>query len=50
MSNKLADLSREAELFLYREAKLLDEGAFDEWLDLFAEELPRFDAPAAKFV
>ncbi len=31
-------LHREAELFLYREAKLLDEGLFDEWLDLFTED------------
>ena len=26
---------REAELFLYREARLLDEGGYDAWLELF---------------
>jgi len=29
---------REIEQFLYREARLLDEGHFDEWLDLFTAD------------
>jgi 3-phenylpropionate/cinnamic acid dioxygenase small subunit len=33
------DLAREIEQFLYREARLLDEGRFDEWLELFADDL-----------
>ena len=32
-------LQRQIERFLYREARLLDERSFDEWLDLLAEEL-----------
>jgi 3-phenylpropionate/cinnamic acid dioxygenase small subunit len=31
-------LVREIEEFLYREAELLDERRFDEWLDLFTED------------
>jgi 3-phenylpropionate/cinnamic acid dioxygenase small subunit len=30
---------REIEQFLYREARLLDERRFDEWLDLFTDDL-----------
>jgi benzoate/toluate 1,2-dioxygenase subunit beta len=29
---------RDVEQFLYREARLLDEGRFDEWLDLFTSD------------
>lgn len=32
------DLRAAAETFLYREARLLDQGRFEEWLDLYAEE------------
>ncbi len=32
------DLHYELEQFLFREARLLDSGRFDEWLDLFAED------------
>lgn len=32
------ELAREVEQFLYREARLLDEGRFSEWLDLFADD------------
>lgn len=28
----------EAEIFLYREARLLDEGSLEEWLNLFSED------------
>jgi dibenzofuran dioxygenase beta subunit len=38
------DLHRQAELFLYREAKLLDEGYFNEWLDLLTDDV-RFWIP-----
>ena len=30
---------REVEQFLYREARLIDERRFDEWLELFADDL-----------
>jgi 3-phenylpropionate/cinnamic acid dioxygenase small subunit len=33
------DLIREVEQFLYREARLLDERRFDEWLQLFADDV-----------
>ena len=33
------DLVREVEQFLYREADLIDERRFDDWLDLLAEDL-----------
>lgn len=32
------DLHHEIEQFLFREAQLLDEGRFHEWLDLFTED------------
>lgn len=32
------ELQREVEQFLYREARLLDDGRFYEWLDLFSED------------
>src|SRR5208337_1905717 len=35
---KMAVDPREIEQFLYREARLLDEGRFDEWLDLFTAD------------
>jgi len=34
-----ADVLREIEQFLYREARLLDERRFQEWLELFADDL-----------
>src|SRR5579883_2050738 len=37
-----ADLIREVEQFLYREARLLDERRFREWLDLFTDDLRYF--------
>lgn len=37
-SSTAADLDRRIEKFLYREALLLDEGRFDEWLNLLAED------------
>jgi 3-phenylpropionate/cinnamic acid dioxygenase small subunit len=33
------DVLREVEQFLYREARLLDERRFHEWLDLFTEDV-----------
>ena len=33
------DLQREVERFLFREARLLDEGRFDEWLALMADDV-----------
>ncbi len=33
------DLHRQAEIFLYREAKLLDDGQLDEWLNLFTDDV-----------
>ena len=33
------DLLTEVEQFLYREAQLLDEGRFHEWLELFTEDV-----------
>src|SRR3981189_3709262 len=33
------DVLREAEQFLYREAPLLDDRRFNEWLDLFTEDV-----------
>jgi 3-phenylpropionate/cinnamic acid dioxygenase small subunit len=33
------DLIREVEQFLYREARLLDERRFHEWLDLFTDDV-----------
>lgn len=38
MDGLLLDLHREIELFLYREAKVLDAGDFDAWLELFTED------------
>jgi 3-phenylpropionate/cinnamic acid dioxygenase small subunit len=35
-------LRQEVEDFLYREAELLDERRYEEWLDLFAEDLHYF--------
>ena len=37
-SSEALDLQRDVELFLYREAKLLDSGEYDEWLALFTED------------
>jgi 3-phenylpropionate/cinnamic acid dioxygenase small subunit len=34
-----ADLTREIEQFLYREARLLDERRFEAWLDLFTDDV-----------
>ena len=34
-----ADVLREIEQFLYREARLLDERRFQEWLDLFTDDV-----------
>src|SRR5690349_5319537 len=34
-----ADVLRAVEQFLYREARLLDERRFHEWLELFTEDL-----------
>lgn len=39
------DVLREVEQFLYREARLLDERKFDEWLELFTDDL-RYWMPA----
>ncbi|MDA0824806.1 MAG: aromatic-ring-hydroxylating dioxygenase subunit beta [Proteobacteria bacterium] len=39
-----SDLHRQAELFLYREAKLLDEGYFNDWLDLLTDDV-KFRTP-----
>jgi 3-phenylpropionate/cinnamic acid dioxygenase small subunit len=33
------DLQRDIERFLFREARLLDEGHFDDWLALFADDV-----------
>lgn len=33
------ELLTEVEQFLHREAQLLDEGRFHEWLDLFTEDV-----------
>lgn len=33
------DLLKDVEQFLYREAQLLDDGRFHEWLDLFTEDV-----------
>ena len=40
------DLIREVEQFLYREARLLDERRFHEWLTLFTDDV-RYWMPAA---
>lgn len=32
------ELRQEVEEFLYRESRLLDDGKFDEWLDLFTDD------------
>jgi ethylbenzene dioxygenase subunit beta len=37
-------LIREVEQFLYREARLLDERRFHEWLQLFADDVRYFMA------
>jgi biphenyl 2,3-dioxygenase beta subunit len=34
-----ADLVREIEQFLYREARMLDERRFNEWLELFTDDM-----------
>lgn len=41
ITNELKELrlAREVEQFLYAEAELLDQRRFDEWLDLFAEDV-----------
>jgi 3-phenylpropionate/cinnamic acid dioxygenase small subunit len=39
MSGLNEDLSREVEQFLYREARLLDERRFHEWLELMTEDI-----------
>jgi 3-phenylpropionate/cinnamic acid dioxygenase small subunit len=38
------DATREVERFLYREARLLDERRFHEWLELFADDVRYFMA------
>src|SRR5690242_6193124 len=38
------DVIREIEQFLYREARLLDERRFDEWLGLFTDDVRYFMA------
>ena len=38
-SLEMAALKHELEQFLYKEARLLDERRFEEWLDLLAEDL-----------
>src|SRR5712691_2229303 len=35
----MGDIVREVEQFLYREARLLDERRFHEWLDLFTDDV-----------
>ena len=35
---RLTDMIREIEAFIYREARLLDERRFEEWIELFAPE------------
>ena len=47
MSLEVPDLARlllkqEIEEFLYREAELLDERRYEEWLDLFTEDTHYF--------
>ena len=47
MSNEAPDLTRllvkdDVEQFLYREAELLDERRYEEWLDLFTEDAHYF--------
>jgi dibenzofuran dioxygenase beta subunit len=39
MTSSLTDLRRDVEEFLYREAKMLDEQRYDEWLGLFTEDV-----------
>lgn len=39
MTSQLPDLRRDIEDFLYREAKLLDEQRFAEWLALFTDDV-----------
>ena len=39
------DFQRDIERFLFREARLLDEGRYEEWLALFADDV-RYWAPA----
>ena len=39
MSGMNEDVTREVEQFLYREARLLDERRFHEWLELFTEDV-----------
>ncbi len=34
-----SEVIREVEQFLYREARLLDERRFDEWLELFTDDV-----------
>lgn len=38
MTSTVADTQREVEQFLYREAKMLDEFRYEEWLDLFTDD------------
>src|ERR1700745_1982934 len=42
------DLIREVEQFLYREARLLDERRFHEWLDLFTDDVRYWMGARAK--
>jgi dibenzofuran dioxygenase beta subunit len=39
VTSHLTDLRRDVEDFLYREAKMLDEQRYDEWLALFTEDV-----------
>jgi dibenzofuran dioxygenase beta subunit len=39
VTSSLTDLRRDVEDFLYREAKMLDEQRYDEWLGLFTEDV-----------
>jgi 3-phenylpropionate/cinnamic acid dioxygenase small subunit len=44
-----AELQREIEQFFYSEARLLDQGRFHEWLDLFADDV-RYRMPTRDIV
>ncbi len=44
-----AELQRQVEQFLYEEAWLLDQGRFDEWLDLFTDDV-RYWMPSLETV
>ena len=47
MTSETLDLQREVELFLYAEAKLLDNALFEQWLALFTEDA-RYWMPLAE--